>query len=34
LYLARGLLANMGGVVRVERTEIRAGTTFLVELPA
>jgi signal transduction histidine kinase/DNA-binding NarL/FixJ family response regulator/predicted RNA-binding protein with RPS1 domain len=34
LYIARGLLANMGGGVRVERTEMFAGTTFLVELPA
>ena len=33
LYITRGLLANHGGSVRVEKTAILAGTTFLVELP-
>jgi signal transduction histidine kinase len=33
LYIVRGLLANHGGTVRVERTAIWAGTTFLVEFP-
>jgi len=33
LYIVRGLLANHGGTVRVEKTAIWAGTTFLVEFP-
>jgi signal transduction histidine kinase/CheY-like chemotaxis protein/predicted RNA-binding protein with RPS1 domain len=33
LYIVRGLLANHGGTVQVEKTAIWAGTTFLVELP-
>lgn len=33
LYIVRGLLANHGGTVRVEKTAIWVGTTFLVEFP-
>jgi signal transduction histidine kinase len=33
LYIVRGLLANHGATVRVEKTAIWAGTTFLVEIP-
>jgi signal transduction histidine kinase len=33
LYIVRGLLANHGGTVRVEKTAIWAGTTFRVEFP-
>ena len=33
LYITRGLLASYGGTVKVEKTAILAGTTFLVELP-
>jgi signal transduction histidine kinase/predicted RNA-binding protein with RPS1 domain/DNA-binding NarL/FixJ family response regulator len=33
LYICRELLAAMGGRIRVEKTAILAGTTFLVELP-
>src|SRR5271157_3053506 len=33
LYIVRGLLADIGGTIRVERTAILAGTTFLIELP-
>ena len=33
LYISRGLLGNIGGIIRVERTAIMIGTTFLVELP-
>ncbi|MFZ2644078.1 MAG: S1 RNA-binding domain-containing protein [Verrucomicrobiia bacterium] len=33
LYITRGLLSNIGGVIRVEHTAILVGTTFRIELP-
>ena len=34
LYIARSLVESMGGCIRVEKSVVPLGTTFLVELPA